>query len=98
MHRLYDLSQQLEIKGLRSSINRCIQLYKYASHYVSACSPTQHVLGSMRQECKCHGMSGSCAIKTCWMRLPGFRDIGDTLKDRFDGASRVDQGTISYYL
>lgn len=43
----------------------------------------------MRQECKCHGMSGSCTVKTCWMRLPPFRVIGDNIKDRFDGASRV---------
>lgn len=43
----------------------------------------------MRQECKCHGMSGSCTVKTCWMRLANFRVVGDNLKDRFDGASRV---------
>lgn len=49
----------------------------------------QHVQSEMKQECKCHGMSGSCTVKTCWMRLPIFRSIGDNLKDRFDGASRV---------
>jgi wnt family len=49
----------------------------------------QHVQSEMREECKCHGMSGSCSVKTCWMRLPNFRVIGDSLKDRFDGASRV---------
>ncbi|XP_077298090.1 wnt family member 1 wingless [Arctopsyche grandis] len=48
-----------------------------------------HVQTEMRQECKCHGMSGSCTVKTCWMRLPNFRAIGDHLKDRFDGASKV---------
>ncbi|XP_049871476.1 protein Wnt-1 [Pectinophora gossypiella] len=48
-----------------------------------------HVQTEMRQECKCHGMSGSCTVKTCWMRLPSFRSVGDSLKDRFDGASRV---------
>ncbi|KAI8427530.1 hypothetical protein MSG28_002054 [Choristoneura fumiferana] len=48
-----------------------------------------HVQTEMRQECKCHGMSGSCTVKTCWMRLPSFRSVGDALKDRFDGASRV---------
>ncbi|XP_068621535.1 protein Wnt-1 [Battus philenor] len=48
-----------------------------------------HVQSEMRQECKCHGMSGSCTVKTCWMRLPSFRSVGDALKDRFDGASRV---------
>lgn len=50
---------------------------------------SQHVQSEMRQECKCHGMSGSCTVKTCWMRLPNFRLVGDNLKDRFDGASRV---------
>ncbi|CAH1389428.1 unnamed protein product [Nezara viridula] len=48
-----------------------------------------HVATEMRQECKCHGMSGSCTVKTCWMKLPTFREVGDNLKDRFDGASRV---------
>lgn len=48
-----------------------------------------HVISEMRRECKCHGMSGSCTVKTCWMRLPSFRDIGNILKERFDGASRV---------
>lgn len=49
----------------------------------------QHVQAEMRKECKCHGMSGSCTVKTCWMRLPNFRVVGDNLKDRFDGATRI---------
>jgi wingless-type MMTV integration site family protein 1 len=49
----------------------------------------QHVASEMRQECKCHGMSGSCTVRTCWMRLPSLRVVSDNLKDRFDGASRV---------
>lgn len=52
-------------------------------------SSLQTVSSEMRQECKCHGMSGSCTVRTCWMRLPSFRTVGDFLKDRFDGASRV---------
>ncbi|KAH8412162.1 hypothetical protein KR009_000247 [Drosophila setifemur] len=48
-----------------------------------------HVQAEMRQECKCHGMSGSCTVKTCWMRLANFRVVGDNLKARFDGATRV---------
>lgn len=56
---------------------------------ISSLSLFQHVQSEMRQECKCHGMSGSCTVKTCWMRLPSFRVVGDLLKDRFDGASRV---------
>lgn len=49
----------------------------------------QTVFSEMRQECKCHGMSGSCTVRTCWMRLPTLRAVGDVLRDRFDGASRV---------
>ena len=56
------------------------------------CVRLQHVLNYMRQECKCHGMSGSCAIKTCWMRLPTFRHVGDVLNNRFRRASKVDPG------
>ncbi|XP_023931327.1 protein Wnt-1-like [Lingula anatina] len=51
-----------------------------------------HVQNQMERDCKCHGMSGSCTVKTCWMRLPKFRTVGDLIKGRFDGASRVYQG------
>ncbi|XP_065353357.1 protein Wnt-6-like isoform X1 [Cloeon dipterum] len=40
-------------------------------------------------ECKCHGLSGSCTMRTCWSRMPTFRDIGHRLKDHFDGAIKV---------
>lgn len=55
----------------------------------------QHVKKGMKKDCKCHGMSGSCTIKTCWMRLPAFRQVGYILKDRFDGATRVLPGIQS---
>lgn len=45
-----------------------------------------------RQECKCHGMSGSCTVKTCWIRLASFHEIGNNLKERFDKALRVKVG------
>ncbi|CAH1788358.1 unnamed protein product [Owenia fusiformis] len=50
------------------------------------------VIQELRQECKCHGMSGSCTMKTCWKKLAPFRVVSHKLKDRFDGASRVFQG------
>lgn len=43
----------------------------------------------MQRECKCHGLSGSCAVKTCWQKMPHFRDVGDRLKARFNGAIKV---------
>uniref|UniRef100_A0A182LRB8 Protein Wnt n=1 Tax=Anopheles culicifacies TaxID=139723 RepID=A0A182LRB8_9DIPT len=43
----------------------------------------------MRMECKCHGLSGSCTTKTCWMKLPPFSEVGARLKEHFDGATKV---------
>ncbi|MBV98776.1 Proto-oncogene Wnt-3, partial [Eschrichtius robustus] len=39
--------------------------------------------------CKCHGLSGSCEVKTCWWAQPDFRAIGDFLKDKYDSASEM---------
>lgn len=36
--------------------------------------------------------AGRLVGTNCWMRLPSFRTVGDFLKDRFDGASRVVYG------
>lgn len=46
----------------------------------------------MQTECKCHGLSGSCTLRTCWRKMPSFRKIGDRLKEHFDGAAKVIAG------
>ncbi|XP_077487855.1 wnt oncogene analog 2 isoform X2 [Amblyomma americanum] len=40
-------------------------------------------------ECKCHGVSGSCSLKTCWKRLPPFGHVGDYLVERYRRAKRA---------
>ncbi|KAK7907406.1 hypothetical protein WMY93_016018 [Mugilogobius chulae] len=45
---------------------------------------------SMRLECKCHGVSGSCTTKTCWTTLPKFRQLGFMLKDKYNQAVHVE--------
>ena len=58
------------------------------------CSTFQSIKENMRLECKCHGVSGNCNIKTCWRVMPPFHEIGTILKDKFDGASEVVRGIV----
>ncbi|KAI6218326.1 Wnt-4 protein precursor [Aphelenchoides besseyi] len=44
---------------------------------------------NLRRQCKCHGVSGACEVRTCWEALPSFREIGQIIKDKFDGATEV---------
>ncbi|MGH0175128.1 UNVERIFIED_CONTAM: hypothetical protein FKN15_073139 [Acipenser sinensis] len=47
------------------------------------------ILAHMHLKCKCHGLSGSCEVKTCWWAQPDFRILGDFLKDKYDSASEM---------
>ncbi|XP_071502659.1 protein Wnt-6-like [Diadema antillarum] len=46
----------------------------------------------MRRECKCHGLSGSCTLQTCWKKMPTFSNVGLRLKRAFDNAVKVTGG------
>lgn len=48
----------------------------------------------MQIRCKCHGMSGSCQLKTCWKAAPDFRIVGKVLKQLFRHAVLVDQSNM----
>lgn len=64
-------------------------------HLKTPCGPSHNSSTSqavklyMRTECKCHGLSGSCTLRTCWKKMPHFREVGDRLLERFNGASKV---------
>lgn len=45
--------------------------------------------GSLEMKCKCHGVSGSCSIKTCWRGLQELREIALDLKTKYLSATKV---------
>lgn len=49
----------------------------------------QLLKSSRRLECKCHGVSGSCAVKTCWFAMPEIRHIADQLGQLYHSAEPV---------
>nr|CAI5851840.1 unnamed protein product [Callosobruchus analis] len=49
------------------------------------------VTSNMQIKCKCHGMSGSCELKTCWRATPDYRTVGRALKEKYNVAVLVDQ-------
>ncbi|XP_026223847.1 protein Wnt-2b-A-like isoform X1 [Anabas testudineus] len=43
----------------------------------------------MTLECKCHGVSGSCTLRTCWRAMSDFRKTGDYLRVQYNKAIEV---------
>ncbi|XP_070133730.1 protein Wnt-5 isoform X3 [Drosophila bipectinata] len=47
------------------------------------------VIKKTRITCKCHGVSGSCSLITCWQQLSSIREIGDYLRVKYEEATKV---------
>ncbi|XP_008933661.1 PREDICTED: protein Wnt-11b-like, partial [Merops nubicus] len=47
------------------------------------------VSDSLDTKCKCHGVSGSCSVKTCWKGLPNLEEIASELKSKYLTAIKV---------
>ena len=39
--------------------------------------------------CKCHGLSGSCGVKTCIRVVPSIFEIGDIVKEKYEDSVKV---------
>ncbi|XP_052014164.1 protein Wnt-11 isoform X2 [Apodemus sylvaticus] len=50
---------------------------------------SQALRASLETKCKCHGVSGSCSIRTCWKGLQELRDVAADLKTRYLSATKV---------
>uniref|UniRef100_A0A8C0YJC9 Protein Wnt n=2 Tax=Cyprinus carpio carpio TaxID=630221 RepID=A0A8C0YJC9_CYPCA len=49
----------------------------------------QAVAKTMLTDCRCHGVSGSCAVKTCWRTMAAFERVGAYLKERYENSVQV---------
>jgi len=43
----------------------------------------QLVMSSMTTQCKCHGVSGSCLMKTCWRSLADMRTVAEQIYQNY---------------
>ena len=62
---------------------------KKASIFLSTFFVLQAVIQNMKVTCKCHGVSGSCSLITCWQQLAPFRKVGDHLQEKYGRSTRV---------
>ncbi|XP_060074308.1 protein Wnt-10a-like [Ylistrum balloti] len=72
----------LDVKERAKDIHAKINLHNNRAGRLS-------VIRNVRRKCKCHGMSGSCEIQTCWKSTPDFREVGIRLKKKYDAARKV---------
>ncbi|XP_031735596.1 protein Wnt-16 [Anarrhichthys ocellatus] len=49
----------------------------------------QAIVRTMATHCRCHGVSGSCAVKTCWKTVAAFEHVGAYLKERYERSVQV---------
>ena len=43
-----------------------------------------------RELCRCHGTSGSCSNKTCWMTAPDIKELGQAAAQKYQSALKLD--------
>ncbi|VDD93663.1 unnamed protein product [Enterobius vermicularis] len=46
---------------------------------------------SLYRKCKCHGVSSSCNVQTCWNTLPDITEIAFKLKERYSEATNYNE-------
>ncbi|KAF9416974.1 hypothetical protein HW555_005802, partial [Spodoptera exigua] len=49
----------------------------------------------MEVRCKCHGLSGSCQLRTCWRATPDFRAVASTIKRQYRKGLMVAQEELN---
>ncbi|KAL1492042.1 hypothetical protein ABEB36_012544 [Hypothenemus hampei] len=53
---------------------------------------------SLRKKCRCHGVSGSCSLQTCWLQQVPFHEIARKLKERYQKAHRLNEESVEMWV
>ncbi len=48
------------------------------------------VVDKTERYCKCHGVSGTCSVQTCYEKVPVIEEVSESLYIKYDGAVKVD--------
>ncbi|XP_018565906.1 protein Wnt-8b-like [Anoplophora glabripennis] len=54
----------------------------------------QVIRDSMVKKCRCHGVSGSCSVQTCWMQVASFGEVTKRLREKYKRAERLSYETV----
>lgn len=49
----------------------------------------KQIVNESIESCRCHGVSGTCAVKTCYNRIKTVAEVGEKLFQLYNGAVRV---------
>ncbi|XP_060524381.1 protein Wnt-8a-like [Cylas formicarius] len=53
---------------------------------------------TMVRRCRCHGMSGSCSLQTCWLQTAPFEQLARKLREKYGKALRLSKDTAQAYV
>ena len=65
---------------IKFSVCWCDILLKQILNFIVSFQIIRHNLWT---KCKCHGMSGNCNLKTCWLAQPGFQQVSKSKDSDF---------------
>lgn len=87
-----ELFEMLLTKQRHIITHNCYSFCFVADDCMSLCL-YQVIKAGVETTCKCHGVSGSCTVQTCWRQLLPFHEIGKQLKQRYEGSVKVGSST-----
>ena len=80
------------LSNCHSSLFRYFVIWHFFHHHslIDDVVISQAAVAGMTTSCKCHGVSGSCSVKTCWKSLQDTRAVGTALMNNYIFAIEVD--------